>query len=98
MNSYANTCNTLGAVYQNIGNYKKALIEYKEEARVFNNLGNNMENGKANRMIGEIYILLNKTQEALKHEFIYLSELHESFYILNKFKLSFRYRNSQRRE
>lgn len=72
-NHLAAACKSLGDWYHENQEYEKALECYNEEAGVHKSLGNRLENSKAHRMIGEMYMLLEKFDEALKHELIYLS-------------------------
>lgn len=67
-------CKSLGDWYHENQQYDKALECYKEEADVHQSLGNNLEKAKAHRMIGEMFMLLENYDEALKHEQIYLSK------------------------
>lgn len=67
-------CNNLGDWYHENQQYEKALECYKEEAKVYETLGKRLEKSRAHRMIGEIYMLLEQFENALKHELIYLSE------------------------
>lgn len=67
-------CKNLGDYYQENQQYAKALECYQEEAAAFERLGNRLETSKAHRMIGEMFMLLEQFDDALKHELIYLSE------------------------
>lgn len=64
----------LGDWYHENQQYENALECYKEEASVYDSLGKRIEKAKAHRMIGEMYMLLEKFEEALNHELIYLSK------------------------
>lgn len=67
-------CKSLGDYYHEHQQYAQALECYQEEAAAFERLSNRLETSKAHRMIGEMYMLLEKFDDALKHELIYLSE------------------------
>lgn len=66
-------CKNLGDLYHEHQQYEQALECYKEEANTYEILGKRLEKSKAHRMIGEMYMLLENFDEALKHELIYLS-------------------------
>lgn len=66
-------CKNLGDCYHESQQYEKALECYTEEANAYELLGKRLEKSKAHRMIGEMYMLLENYDEALKHELIYLS-------------------------
>lgn len=68
----AKTSKDLGNWYNTNANYEQALEEYKNEAKAYFELGNKLENAKAHRMIGEMYMLLSNFSNALKHAEIYL--------------------------
>lgn len=67
-------CKNLGDYYHENQQYEEALECYKQEAAAYQVLGKCMENAMANRMIGEMYMLLENFDDALKHELIYLSK------------------------
>lgn len=67
-------CNSLGDWYHENQQYENALECYKEEAKAYEKLGKRLEKSRAHRMIGEICMLLEQFEDALKHELIYLSE------------------------
>lgn len=67
-------CKNIGDFYHENQQYDKALDEYTEEARVYERLGKNMENARAHRMIGEMYMLLENFNDAIKHEELYLGK------------------------
>lgn len=69
----AEACNKLGSYYMNEMKYQEALGEFRNESNIYLSLGLKMENGRANRMLGEAFVLIAKYKEALKHEHIYLS-------------------------
>lgn len=73
-------CKNLGDCYHENQQYEKALECYKEEAAVYESLGQRFEKSKAHRMIGEMYMLLENFDDALKHELIYLSKHFETIY------------------
>lgn len=66
------TCNSLGDHYHENQQYENALDAYTEEARSYERLKKPMDKARAHRMIGEIYMLLENFDDALKHEKIYL--------------------------
>lgn len=67
-------CKSLGDYYHESQQYAKALESYQEEAAAFERLGDRLETSKAHRMIGEMFMLLEQFDDALKHELIYLSK------------------------
>lgn len=76
-----NNPNQLAVAYKNLGDwyhenqqYENALKCYKDEAGVYESLAKRLEKAKAHRMIGEMFMLLENFDDALKHELIYLSE------------------------
>lgn len=66
-------CKHLADCYHENHQYENALACYKEEANAYELLGKRLDKAKAHRMIGEMYMLLEKFDEALKHELVYLS-------------------------
>lgn len=68
----AEMCNKLGNYYMNESNYQNALGEFRQESNIYQILDKKMDYGRANRMIGEVYVLLEKYKDALKHENLYL--------------------------
>lgn len=85
-NHLALACKNLGDCYHENHQYEKALECYKEEAKVYESLSKRLENSKAHRMIGEMYMLLEQFENALKHELVYLSQLHIHFYCSKSIK------------
>lgn len=67
-------CKSLGDWYHDNQQYQQALECYKDEAKAFERLGNRLETAKAHRMVGEMFMLLEQFEDALKHELIYLSK------------------------
>lgn len=67
-------CKNLGDWYHENQQYENALECYKEEANAYELLGKRLEKSKAHRMIGEMYMLLEKFDKALEHELVYLSK------------------------
>lgn len=53
--------------------HQDALGEFRQESNVYLTLDKKIEYGRANRMIGEAYVLMGKYKDALKHENIYLT-------------------------
>lgn len=49
-----------------------AVKEFRQEAGIYSELGKKMDCARANRMIGEVYLLMGKYTDALKHEDIYM--------------------------
>lgn len=72
-------CKSLGDYYHEHQQYEQALECYQEEAAAFDRLKKRLETSKAHRMIGEMFMLLEKFDNALKHELIYLSEHFDLF-------------------
>lgn len=69
------TSKSLGDWYHEHQKYQQALDCYIDEAKAYEQLGiNKLEIAKANRMIGEMFMLLENFDDALKHELIYLSK------------------------
>lgn len=54
--------------------YKEALDEFEQESNIHLSLGkpHRMHYGRASRMVGEVYLMIEKYDDALKHENIYL--------------------------
>lgn len=67
-------CRKLAELYHDKQQYQDALVQYKEEAKAYRSLAMVMDAGLANRMIGEMYMLLEDFDEALNYELRYLSE------------------------
>lgn len=65
-------CNKLGSHYMNESKYQHAVGEFGQESNIYQALGKKMDYGRANRMLGEVYVLMGKYNEALKHEDLYL--------------------------
>lgn len=68
----ADSCNKLGNFYVSKSDLTRALREFKEESSIYKDVGKKMDYGRANRMIGEVYILMENYAEALKHEELFL--------------------------
>lgn len=51
---------------------KEALSEFRQEAGIYSEKCKKMDYARANRMIGEVYLLMSKYDDALKHEDIYM--------------------------
>ncbi|XP_053685200.1 tonsoku-like protein [Sabethes cyaneus] len=68
----AEVCLRLGELYNDRGEYLKALNEFKLVAKAYNKLKMAMEVGRANRMVGEMFMLLGEYEKALQYETIYL--------------------------
>lgn len=68
----AEACNKLGNHYMNESELKKALGEFRQEADIYSELCKKMDYARANRMIGEVYLVMGKYSDALKHEDIYM--------------------------
>jgi NF-kappa-B inhibitor-like protein 2 len=69
----AEMCNKLANYYTNEAKYQSALSEFRQEAVIFKAIDKKMDFGRANRMIGEVYMLMGRYKDALKHEDIYLT-------------------------
>lgn len=65
-------CNKLGNHYMHESKYQNALGEFRQESNIYQALDKKMDHGRANRMIGEVYVLMGKYKDALKHEDLYL--------------------------
>lgn len=72
-------CHNLGNWYQDKQNFDQALTHYKDEAEAYERLEKPLEKSRAHRMIGEMYMLLEDFDTALKHELIYLSKRKQIF-------------------
>lgn len=57
----------------NESKYNSALSEFRQQALIAEFSDNKMDNGRANRMIGEVYVLMQRYKDAIKHENIYLN-------------------------
>lgn len=73
----AQTCRSLADWYQENQKYDDALQHYKEGATAYRSLGMRMETCRAHRMIGEMYMLMENFDEALKYGLKYLSMLNK---------------------
>lgn len=71
-------CHNLGNLYQENQDYENALANYREEATAYEELQMRMEEARAHRMIGEMFMLLDDFEKALDHELIYLSKCSSS--------------------
>ena len=68
----ADSCHKLGDFYVSKFDLSRALREFQEESSIYQDEGKKMDYGRANRMIGEVFILMEKYAEALKHEELFL--------------------------
>ncbi|XP_055628739.1 tonsoku-like protein [Toxorhynchites rutilus septentrionalis] len=68
----ADTCSKLGEMYSDRGEHRKALNEYKLVASAYKKMNMQMEYGRANRLVGEMFMLLAEFDTALRYEKIYL--------------------------
>ncbi|XP_055609641.1 tonsoku-like protein [Uranotaenia lowii] len=68
----AEACRKLGELYHERGEHRKALNEFKLVAKAYHNLKMPMEVGRANRLIGEMFMLLDEYEKALQYEKVYL--------------------------
>lgn len=68
----AEAYNKLGNLYASENRYQDALREFRQEASISQLLGKRMDYGRANRMLGEVYMLLGNYKEALKFQEVYL--------------------------
>lgn len=69
-------CKSLGDYYHENQKFENALDAYTEEARSYERLGKMMEKARAHRMIGEMYMLLENFDDAMKHEKMYLGTVY----------------------
>lgn len=67
-------CQNLGNWYHENQQYENALANYREEAGIYAALSMRMEEARAHRMVGEVFMLLENFESALEHELIYLSK------------------------
>ncbi|XP_011180541.1 tonsoku-like protein [Zeugodacus cucurbitae] len=65
-------CNNLGDFYNQQGKYQNAVREYQQEAEIYAKLGKKLEMAKANRMTGEMFMLLSEFDQAKEHINLYL--------------------------
>ncbi|XP_058462858.1 tonsoku-like protein [Malaya genurostris] len=68
----ADSCRKLGELYIDRGEYRRALNEFKLVAKAYHKLKMPMEVGRANRLIGEMFMLLDEFEKALQYEKVYL--------------------------
>lgn len=68
----AETCNKLGNHYTNESKHQHALKQFSEEAKIYEALKKKLDFARANRMIGEVYLLMGRYKDALEHNEIYL--------------------------
>lgn len=71
----AQICRKLGDMYGENQKHQDALEQYREEAKAYNNINMRLEAARANRMMGEMYMLLENFDEALKYGLKYLSKI-----------------------
>lgn len=69
----AEMCNKLGSHFMNDSKYQESLEEFRQESIIYQTLDRKMDFGRANRMIGEVYMLMGKYDDALKHENVYMN-------------------------
>ncbi|CRK96563.1 CLUMA_CG009876, isoform A [Clunio marinus] len=67
----AEMCHKLGDHYINESKFMDALKEFRQESIIWQSLDKKMEYGRANRMIGEVYMLLEQFDDALKFVNLY---------------------------
>lgn len=70
-------CKHLGDHFNHQGKYQNAVSEYLQEAEIYNKMGKKLEMAKAQRMVGEMFMLLSEFDNAKEHIDIYLSMLLE---------------------
>lgn len=56
-----------------VSKHQEALGEFRQESTIYLSLDKKMDYGRANRMVGEAFMLMGKYKDALKHENLYLS-------------------------
>ncbi|KAI9588181.1 hypothetical protein GQX74_004027 [Glossina fuscipes] len=66
------SCNHLADFYNQQGRYQDAVKEYQMEAEIYAKMGKDLETGKAQRMIGEMCMLLGEFDKAKDHITNYL--------------------------
>jgi tetratricopeptide (TPR) repeat protein len=70
----AEMCNKLGNYLVSEQKFDDALKEFQEESLVWSQLNRQMDFGRAARMIGEVYLRMERYKDALRHENIYLKQ------------------------
>lgn len=65
----------LATHYNGEGSYEQAFDEFREEKEAYVQLGEPMDAARAERMMGEMQMMLGEYEKALKHEKKYLGEL-----------------------
>jgi tetratricopeptide (TPR) repeat protein len=94
----AESCSSLGNLFNERGEHDKALVEFKSVVRAYKDLNKNIEMATAHRMIGETYSEMVNFELALKHINIYLSK-YEKLLPSTQFFLTIQYfRNRANRE
>uniref|UniRef100_A0A1B0FAU3 Peptidase A2 domain-containing protein n=1 Tax=Glossina morsitans morsitans TaxID=37546 RepID=A0A1B0FAU3_GLOMM len=66
------SCNHLADFYNQQGRYQDAVKEYQMEAEIYAKMGKHLDTGKAQRMIGEMCMLLGEFDKAKDHITNYL--------------------------
>lgn len=69
----------LGDYYNEHGDYDKALNEFKDAEQKYKKLGLTKEMATSQRMVGEMYMLLDKFHDAVKYVQAYLSKLYNTY-------------------
>lgn len=65
----------LATHYNSEGSFEKAFEEFREEKEAYLKLDSTLEAAKAERMMGEMQMMLGEYEKALEHERRYLGEL-----------------------
>ncbi|XP_055529148.1 tonsoku-like protein [Wyeomyia smithii] len=68
----AEVCLKLGELYNDRGEHRKALNEFKLVGKAYSKQNMAMEVGRAYRMVGEMFMLLGEYEKALQYEANYL--------------------------
>nr|XP_018915883.1 PREDICTED: tonsoku-like protein [Bemisia tabaci] len=63
-----NACKELGEVYQREERFEEALQEYRAAEKIARSIGNKIDIGVANRMIGEVLCCLGEFDQAIEHQ------------------------------
>lgn len=65
-------CRKLASHYNSEGAYEKAYDEFKEEKAAYHQIGSSLDAARAERMMGEMQMMLGEYAKALQHEKKYL--------------------------
>lgn len=67
-------CRKLATYYNGEGDYERAFEEFKEEKEAYLHLGSSLDAARAERMMGEMQMMLGEYHKALEHEKKYLGK------------------------